>query len=78
MGRVSCVMVGPVSRCKKSSTTEGVPASDSFLNASCASSIVDTVVGPILMSQAPLILVRQHAILAPGVLGEMPPRKSQP
>jgi hypothetical protein len=55
-------MVGLISGCKKSSTTKGAPASDSFLNASCASLIVDTVVRPILMSHGPLILVRQCAI----------------
>jgi hypothetical protein len=69
-------MVGLISGCNKSSTTEVALASDSFLNASCASAIVDTVVKPILMSHAPLILVRQCAILAPMMLGEMPPRKS--
>jgi hypothetical protein len=71
-------MVGLISGCGKSSTTEAAPALDSFLNVSYASAIVDTVVRPILVSHAPLILVPQRAILAPRVLGEMPPRKSRP
>ena len=58
--------------------TEEVPAVARAANAVCASDIVDTVISPILMSQAPFMRDCHRGILAAEVLGAIPPRISRP
>ena len=78
IGRRLCEVSCRISRCENRRVTEVTPVCARAANACCASEMEDTVVSPILMSQAPLIRKRHQEILAAGVLDVIPPRKSCP
>ncbi len=77
MGRPSWLMSGRTSGWENKRVTVWAPEDERFRNAAWALEMLVMTCGPILMSQAPLMRVCQQGILAAGVLGVMPSKKTR-